>query len=125
MFTVDRGAVNSFTTPTSVLLSSPWVRKYFATAGQCLSIDVFQVVPFADLELVVISPDPSIRYRDDDSSASCGNCPIVKIDPAPVTGYYTVIANHWAGSPVTVDFLASIARQSSGSSACTSPTPAF
>ncbi len=125
MGTVDRGGVNSFLGTSPVALSSPWVRKYFAEAGQCLAIDMFQVVPFADLELVVISPDPSIRYRDDDGSPSCGNCPRVKIDPAPITGYYTVIANHFAGSPVTSDFLVSVLRQAGGNAACTTPTPAF
>ncbi len=65
MGTVDRGAVNSFTAPNGLVLSAPWVRKYFANAGQCLAFDMLAPMP-ADLELVVISPDPSIRYRNDD-----------------------------------------------------------
>ncbi len=125
MFTVDRGAVNSFTTPTSQVLSAPWVRKYFANAGQCLAFDMQPPVPSVDLELVVISPDPSIRYRNDDRGGPvpCSTCPLVKIDPTPVAGYYTVIANHWAGSPTTADFLLNVARQATGSSSCTTPTP--
>ena len=125
MGTWDRGAVNSFLGTSPSPLSSPWVRKYFAEAGQCLAIDMIQVAPFADLELVVISPDPSVRYRDNDGSTSCTNCPRVKIDPAPLTGYYTVIANHFAGSAVTADFIVSVVRQAGGNAACTTPTPAF
>ena len=123
MSTVDRGAVNTFQGVGTQQLSASWVRKYFAEAGQCLALDMFQVVPSADLELVVVSPDPSIRYRDDDGSPSCTTCPRVKIDPAPLTGFYTVIANHFAGSPTTSDFLLSVTRQAGGNAACTSPTP--
>ena len=47
MSTVDRGAVNSLTTPTSQVLSAPWVRKYYANAGQCLAFAMQTPVPFA------------------------------------------------------------------------------
>ncbi|MGQ0484927.1 MAG: hypothetical protein ACT4SY_06205 [Hyphomicrobiales bacterium] len=123
MATVDRGAVNSFTTPTSQVLSAPWVRKYFANSGQCLTFEILQPVPNADLELVVIAPNPSIRYRDD-NSGTCSLCPEIQIN-ATSLGYYTVIANHSTGAPTTADFLIVVQRQAAGLTYCPTPTPPF
>lgn len=125
MSTVDRGGVNAFTTAGGQVLSTPWVRKYFAGQGQCLAFLMTKPVPNADLKLVVISPDPSIRYRNDDSGGTCFRCPAVQIESAPLTGYYTVIATLWSGDPVTTDFLPVVDRKDNAAIYCPKPTPPF
>ena len=62
--TVERGAVNAFT-PNNT--ARPWVRKYFAPVNSKLCLEVSQVSPFADLEMVVVEPNPRVTVRDDDS----------------------------------------------------------
>lgn len=109
--TVERGAVNAFTANST---ARPWVRKYFAPANSKLCLEVSQVSPFADLEMVVVEPDPRVTVRDDDSGDQCTNCPRLSIDPTPDRGYYTVIINQFAGSPVDADFLLQYWRVASG-----------
>lgn len=126
MGTVERGAINMFTTPGNQEFSAAWVRKYFASAGQCLSLTIQSTIPFVDMELVVIGPDPSIRYRNDDSqNPSCTLCPSVRIDPVPITGNYTVIANHYSGAAFNAEFLLEVLRQNSGPTFCPNPTAPF
>jgi hypothetical protein len=109
--TVERGAVNAFT-PNNT--ARPWVRKYFAPANSRLCLEVSQVSPFADLEMVVIEPSPLVSVRDDDSGDQCTNCPRIAIDPTPTRGYYTVIINQFAGSAANADFLLQYYRVASG-----------
>jgi hypothetical protein len=118
--TVDRGAINA----AFGIRSQPWIHKYFAAAGTCLHLQVLQVSPANDLEIVVVGPSPRDRWRDDDSGASgtCFNCPRVEIDPVPVTGYYTTIINHFAGNPIETDFLLDMQRRASGIGSCPNPT---
>ncbi|MFL5258238.1 MAG: hypothetical protein ACJ8AS_00680 [Hyphomicrobiales bacterium] len=109
--TVERGAVNAFTSNST---ARPWVRKYFASANSKLCLEVSQVSPFADLEMVVVEPNPRITVRDDDSGDQCTNCPRLAIDPTPDRGYYTVIINQFAGSPANADFILQYWRVASG-----------
>jgi hypothetical protein len=116
--TIDRGAVNAYTNDPEA-----WVRKYFAPAGICLLLKVEEVSPPADLEMVVISPDPRVRYRDDNGghSGSCAACPQIQIDPTPRRGFYTVIISGAAGQATNADFRLSYFRLQTGSPSCSSP----
>jgi hypothetical protein len=118
--TVDRGAVNALLGTKS----QPWVRKYFAPAGFCLFLQVIEVVPSVDLEMVVVGPSPLDRWRDDDSGATgtCFNCPRVEIDPTPTGGYYTVNVNQFFGGPANADFRILYSRLASGIGSCPNPT---
>jgi hypothetical protein len=109
--TVERGAVNAFT-PNNT--ARPWVRKYFSPAGSKLCLEVSQVSPSADLEMVVVEPNPRVTLRDDDSGDQCTNCPRLAIDPTPIRGYYTVIINHFAGTATNADFILQYWRIASG-----------
>jgi hypothetical protein len=104
--------------------AQPWVRKYLGIAGTCLHLQITTLSTLEDLEMVVIAPSPLQRYRDDDSgsTSTCTNCPRVEIDPVPITGYYTVIVNQFAGTGVSTEFVLDYARRTSGIGSCPNPT---
>jgi hypothetical protein len=64
-----------------------WVQEVFARAGQCVRLQVLS--ESFDLAMTVVAPDGSI-YANDQGGGSCVNCPVVKINNAPNTGWYTV-----------------------------------
>lgn len=101
----------------------PWVRKYYSSAGNCLHLEIRQVSPAADLEMIVIPPDVGERYRDDNSSAVCANCPRVNIASTPAAGYYTVIVTHATGALTNADFVIEALRAPAGAAACSPATP--
>jgi hypothetical protein len=96
---------------------TPWVIQVFAAAGDCVRLNV-STTNF-DSEIVTTAPGGAV-YRDDDSGGSLR--PLVMIDPAPFTGWYTVQVAHWAGSPINADFTLKYGRYTSGNANCSSPT---
>lgn len=77
----------------------PWTDQIFARAGECLR--VFVPTTTFDSELVVIAPSGTV-WRNDDGGGSLR--PLVKINGAPNTGWYTVRVAHFAGSGIVNDF---------------------
>lgn len=120
--TVNCGSVrvtavtNGFNTNNAA--AGPWVAQTFVSAGQCLRLDTtFQTT---DLEMVVVAPNGTF-WRVDDRGGSL--LPLVVIDPAPVTGWYTVYINHFglAGGEHEFDLLyGRYTHLNSGN--CASPT---
>ena len=100
-----------------------WVAEVFAGQGECLRLFVSQ--EFTDLETVVVAPNGSV-YRNDDGGVGSGSDilrPLVKIDPTPNNGWYTVSIGHFAGAAVTGNFQLRYGRYSSGNINCANPTP--
>jgi len=100
-----------------------WVAEVFAAEGQCLRLFVSQ--QFADLETVVVAPNGAV-YRNDDGGVGGGDGvlrPLVKIDPTPNNGWYTVSIGHFAGAAVTGNFTLRYGRYPSGNINCADPTP--
>jgi hypothetical protein len=102
----------------------PWTGKFLIVAGNCLRLQVrFIRVASANLEMVVVAPNGLTRYRNDQGGTACVNCPVVKVSPAPVTGYYTVIISSNNGAPIDTDFHLLFGQYPRGNANCASPTP--
>lgn len=93
----------------------------YAEAGECLRFDVIAQTGI-DFETVVIAPNGSV-YRNDDGSPSCLTCPLVKIDPAPNTGYYAVRLAHYGGLAYSGTLFLQYGRYPTGNPNCSTPTP--
>src|SRR5262249_17190737 len=68
-------------------LALPWTGEVFASAGECLRLDVLHQPPTpftGDLEMVVVAPNGAV-YRNDDQmpveNPLCPLCPLVKVNP--------------------------------------------
>jgi hypothetical protein len=105
----------------------PWTGKVFAVAGNCLRIGVsFIGTSAANLETVVVAPNGTSRYRNDQGGIpSCTNCPLVKIDPAPATGFYTVVVSTNNAAAVDSVFHFGFGHYPTGNTNCAAPTPAL
>jgi hypothetical protein len=104
----------------------PWTAKFLAEAGLCLRLQMSSINGPANLELVVVAPNGTTRYRNDQGGiAGCANCALVKIDPAPVSGFYTAIISSANGAPVDTDFHLLFGQFPSGNVNCASPTAAI
>ncbi|MCI0467048.1 MAG: hypothetical protein L0Y57_08595, partial [Beijerinckiaceae bacterium] len=103
----------------------PWVGKFLAVAGNCLRLQMsFLRVPAANLEMTVIGPNPLDRFRNV-GGGSCTGCSLVKISPAPTTGFYTVVISSNTGAAVNTDFHLLFGHYGPGNVNCSSPTPVF
>jgi hypothetical protein len=91
----------------------PWTAEVFAPANGCLRIAV--TAQGTDLEAVVVAPNGTV-YRDDDGGP--GLFPLVKINPTPNNGWYTVSLNNFAGSAVSANFTATLQRLAVNSASC-------
>lgn len=98
--------------------SLPWVAQVFATSGECVRLQVARQEQ--DLTMTVVSPDGQIWFDDD----SGGNGrPLVKIQEAPVDGWYTVQLSPLFGDPLQADFTLRYGRYfGAGSRNCANPT---
>ena len=104
----------------------PWTAKFLAVAGNCLRLQMSFINGPADLEMVVVAPNGTTRYRNDQGSvAGCPKCALVKIDPAPVSGFYTAIISTAGGGTVDTDFHLLFGQYPGGNTNCASPTPAI
>jgi len=117
--TWDRGAVSAFSAATP----QAWVRKYFSPANQCLHLQVRQLSTAADLEMLVVAPNPQIVYRNDDggSTASCSLCPRVDVSPTPLAGYYTVIILPHSSPGTNTEFVLEMTRDSNQANCISTP----
>ncbi len=108
----------------SPAIAQPWVIELFANSGTCLRIQV--TAQTTDLEAVLIAPDGTV-YRNDDGGGACPTCPLIKVDPTPDRGWYTLQISHFAGDPVEANFTLQYALYTPSSPAgnpnCFSPTP--
>lgn len=103
----------------------PWTGKFLVLAGNCLRLQVSTItVAAANLEMVVTAPNGVTRYRNDQGGvAACTNCPLVKIDPAPVSGFYTAVISSTAGTVVDTDFHILFGQYPHLNTNCAPPTP--
>jgi hypothetical protein len=99
----------------------PWSAMVYADANECLRLDV--VDESADLAMTAVTPNGYHLYRSDDpSSGSCPLCPILKIDPVPYGGWYSVSISTVV-TTADASFKLRIGRYNGGNPNCASPTP--
>jgi hypothetical protein len=103
---------------------APWTAKFLAVAGSCLRLQMSFINGATNLEMVVVGPNGVSRYRNDQGGVSgCPNCALVKIDPAPTTGFYTAIISTANGAVADTDFHLLFGHFPHGNVNCASPTP--
>ena len=95
----------------------PWVGKFLAIRGNCLRLEVSFARLSVPLEMVVVGPGPLARYRN------IANLPLVKINPAPASGLYTVVVSSSTGAPINTDFHLLFGQYNAGNVNCAPPTP--
>jgi hypothetical protein len=101
----------------------PWTAKFLAVKDACLRLEMTFIREAVNLEMTVVAPNPNFRYRDDQGGTACPHCALVKISPAPQTGYYTVVVSSANGAPVATDFHLQFGQYAPGNPNCTNPTP--
>jgi hypothetical protein len=97
--------------------AQPWVAELYAGTGECLRLFVSSQA--FDAKLTVISPNGEI-FRDDDSGGSLR--PLVEINGAPVSGWYTVQVAGFSGLPQNGTFTLLYGRYLFDNPNCSSPT---
>jgi hypothetical protein len=98
-----------------------WVGEFVAGNAQCVRFDVTEQA--TDLEMIVISPNGAIFQNDDKGAGFCPLCPLVKINPAPIGGWYTVRIGRSTGTAVDASFTMLISQYNPGNPNCADPTP--
>jgi hypothetical protein len=110
----------------TVLLSSsyavPWVAEIAVGQGECLRVDI--TAQAVDLEAVLIAPNVAV-HRNDNRAA--GNLrPLIKLNNAPRSGWYTLQISQASGLPVNTDFTLAFGRYVTNNVAnCLPATPSF
>ena len=102
---------------------APWVGEIYARGGECLRLDIIDVIPSADLELVVVASNGTV-YRNDNRNSTIDR-PLVKIGNTPVGGWYSVSVLPAGGAVIQADFTLVYGRYNVGNPNCSSPTPAL
>ena len=102
----------------------PWNAKFLIERGNCLRLEiVYTHFASPKLKMTVVSPDARTVYRRDTGSASpCANCALVKIDPAPESGFYSVIVSSTNGAVVDTDFHLLFGQYNHSNVSCAAPT---
>lgn len=100
---------------------TPWVAKFLIVQGNCFRFDT-SFVAAGSLKAVVIAPNGTTAYRSDTGGTGGAGAPLVKIDPAPSTGYYTVVLTSADGGPLNTDFHILFGQYDSGNPNCAVPT---
>jgi hypothetical protein len=100
----------------------PWVMEIFANPNQCLRAHV--IAEDSDFEAVLIAPNGTVFRNDDSGLVSCPNCPLLKVNPTPGPnrGWYTLQISHFAGLPITGNFVLMYGLYNLGNPNCSSPT---
>ena len=94
--------------------TQPWTTQVYGRTGECMRL--FVTSTNFDAKLVVIAPDGEV-FRDDDSGGSLR--PLVRIQSAPLFGWYTVQVAHFNGVPQTgIDFTLKYGRYNNGNPNC-------
>jgi hypothetical protein len=96
----------------------PWTAKILALRGNCLKLDVVLVDDPVPLEMVVVGPDVRVRWR-----SSGPGLPEVRLDPAPASGFYTVVVNRADGRAANTPFHLQFGQYDTGNVNCRNPTP--
>jgi hypothetical protein len=91
----------------------PWTAEVYSGPNACLRLAV--TVQATDLEMTVVAPNGNV-YRDDDSGGSLR--PLVKINPTPNNGWYTVSINNFAGNAVSANFTLTLQRLGLNNASC-------
>src|SRR4051794_13475271 len=102
--------------------AGPWTAEIFSSGNECLRLDVTTEVD--DLELVAVAPNGNV-YRNDDRNGATDRRPLVKVDPSPNNGWYTVSVSQFAGTAVQSNFTLNIQRLPTGNVNCQPATPAL
>ena len=97
--------------------SQPWVAEVYAGNFECLRLSV--VSQTFDAKLTVISPNGEV-FRDDDSGGSLR--PLVQINGAPTSGWYTVQVAGFSGLPQNGVFTLHYGRYFMNNPNCATPT---
>jgi hypothetical protein len=90
--------------------NDPFELQVFAFANECVRLEVVESISGVDLETVVRAPNGSIYRNDDGSGGGSLNNPLVKINGAPNSGWYSVSINHWNGVASYADFVLTYGR---------------
>lgn len=100
----------------------PWVMEIFANPNQCLRAHV--VAQDSDFEAVLIAPNGTVFRNDDSGLTSCPLCPLIKVNPTPGPnrGFYTLQISHFAGRPITGNFVLMYGLYNLGNPNCSAPT---
>lgn len=102
----------------------PWVAQIFARAGECMRIEVLNQFD-GDLHMSLISPSGGNFWRDENSGQFCTECPVIKVRPAPVEGWYTLHVSP-SFNPRNSRFTLSYGRYNRSNFNCAIPTePVF
>jgi hypothetical protein len=102
--------------------NDPFEIQVYARAGECIRLEVTSSLQGVDLETVVRAPNGSIYRNDDGSGGGVFANPLVKINNAPNTGWYSVSINHWFGTASYADFVLLYGRYSLNNVNCSVPT---
>lgn len=100
--------------------AAAWIEHIYVGQGQCLRLQV--TAQAFDLEMTVVAPN-GLVYRNDNAGASL--LPLVKINNAPVAGYYGVTVSTASGSAGGHDFDLLHGRYVSGNPNCVPRTRPF
>lgn len=97
-----------------------WVGEFVAGRAQCVRFDVTEQA--TDLEMIVIAPNGTIFQNDDKGTGPCPLCPLVKINPAPIGGWYTVRLGRSTGVAIDASFTMRVNQYNAGNANCAEPT---
>ena len=101
----------------------PWSAEIFSNISKCFRFDVTEQA--ADLELTVITPKGEVFHNDDKGTGSCPTCPLVKITPTPIGGWYTVRVGRSNGAAVNASFTMMVSQYNQANPNCAEPTAAL
>jgi hypothetical protein len=107
-------------TPTAAL---PWSGMVYAAEGECLRLDIVARFGTTGPLLIQVQGPSFHRYNTYHVSPSCSSCPLVKVDPAPHSGWYSIVVRPVGGSWNDASFRLHIGRYNSGNPNCASPSP--
>lgn len=102
--------------------NDPFEMQFFIAANECARFEVLQTIQGTDLEMVVRAPNGSIYRNDDGSGGGVFANPLVKINGAPNSGWYSLSINHWSGVASYTDFVLAYGRYNLGNVNCATPT---
>lgn len=113
-------SINATYTQNQFGQSLPFTTQVFVPGGFCVRLEVTSQGSGGDLEMVLVSPNGTV-WRDDDSAGN--NRPLIKVNAAPVFGWYNLQVSHFAGTGATTNFILRYGLYTSGNPNCSSPTP--
>lgn len=95
----------------------PWTLQVFAIPSRCLRLEV--TAQGADLEMVLVAPNGTV-LRDDDGAGSLR--PLIKFNPTPNRGWYTLQVARFNGDATGSDFTLRYGLYTLNNPNCAAPT---